>query len=546
MTAARTAMGVAACAVAWASAAAGAAPRTSGRVEYATAQRLYLDAGERDGLVPGETLQLRRGDKSAGTCRVDAVSDAHATCLGAGKVGDTFALSAAPPLAIPEPERPQQPLSEAETDRRRRVVETAPREKVDFHGTPAARALSGRTEVELTHATWAEQTVGPWHQERLDVAIRGMPLGAGFELYADVSARRYTLRSGSVLARPEDPTQLYVWDAEIARRPTQGGLALAFGRVRPWSAPGSTIIDGAQAGWRTHNNFELGVFGGGVPDPVTLAPSFDRHTAGAYLAMQSVGERDAVIRYSREELRVAYGNSPELGRRVEAEALAQLSLGRMVDFGAQARVARGDREADQSLDGASVDVGFRPFEGLSLLGAFRYQGVSVPERDGPGAALYGGAARHADATLSWEIAPWLTFSGVGGYAKDLTTGLSRRFAGPEIGLPWIFSDVGGASVGVVAEDGWTGGHTAWVQILTRRPRWAQALVRVTWFRTRAMGPDNEDEIGAYASISAQLSPYVALRLSALGRAGGSPGAKPLTSTGSLLGGTAEATLAGRF
>jgi hypothetical protein len=532
------------CAFAWTSAAFGA--RTSGRVEYATVQRLYLDAGARDGLGPGATVQLRRADALASTCRVELVSETHATCVGAGKVGDTFSLAAPPPLAMPEGEKAAPPLSEVETDRRRRALEAAPHEKVDFHGTSAFKVLSGRTEVQLTYASWAEQTVGPWHQERLDVAIRGMPLGGGFELYADLSARRWSQRSGQIVARPDDPTQLYVWEAELARRPVQGGLALAFGRVRPWSAPGSTIIDGGQAGWRTKNNLEVGVFGGGVPDPATLAPSFERHTAGVYLSMQSTGDASSVIRYAREELRVAYGNSPELGRRVEAEALAQLSLGRMIDFGAQARVARGDHEAEQYLDGASIDLGFRPLERLSLLGGFRYQGLSVPERDGPGAALRGGAARHADATMSWEVAPWLTLSGVGGLATDLTTGLSRRFAGPEIGLPWIFGDVGGASVGYVAEDGWTGGHTAWIQVLTRRPRWVQALLRVSWFRTRSMGPDSDDEVGAYASVNAQLGEYVALRLSALGRAGGTPGARPFTSTGSLLGGTVEATLAGRF
>jgi hypothetical protein len=135
---------------------------------------------------------------------------------------------------------------------------------------------------------------------------------------------------------------------------------------------------------------------------------------------------------------------------------------------------------------------------------------------------------------------------VSGIAKDLVTGLSRRFAGPEVGFPWLFGDVGGASVGFVAEDGWTGGHTAWVQVLTRRPRWLQALFRASWFQTRGLGPYTEDELGVYASIRAQLGPYVGLRLSALGRAGGVPGTRPFGGAGNLLGGTIDASLAGRF
>jgi hypothetical protein len=526
-----------------------AAPRrTGGRVEYVTARRLYLDAGTRDGLEPGAMLQLNRGDKPASTCRIETVSDSHATCVGTGRPGDTFALSLSAPLAMPDVERAAQPLSDAEVARRRRLLDAAPHEKVDYQGPPAFSVLSGKSEVRLAYATWAEQNVGPWHQERVDVAIRGMPVGGGFALYADLSARRWSQRSGTIVARPDDLTQLYVWEAELARRPAQGGLALAFGRVRPWSAPGSTIIDGGQAGWRTHGNVELGIFGGGVPDPATLAPSFERHTVGAYLAFQSTGDASSVVRYLRQETRFAYSNSPELGKRIEAEALAQVSLGRTLDLGAQARVARGDSESPDFLDGASVDLGFRPLERLSVLGGFRYQGLSVPERDGPGSALSGGAARHADLTASWEVDPRLTVSAVSGLVKDLTTGMSRRFAGPEIGLPRLLGDVGGLSLGFVAEDGWSGGHSAWVQLLTHRPRGLQVLLRVSWFQTKSLGPYIEDELGAYASISAQLGPSVALRISALGRAGGTPapGVRPFAQNGSLLGGTLDATLAGRF
>jgi hypothetical protein len=550
VTARRQAPGLAAAvavALAWPSGAPAAPQRTSGRVEYATARRLYLDAGARDGLEPGATLQLNRGGKPASTCRIDTVSDTHATCVGTGKPGDTFALSPPAPLAMPEAEKLAQPLSDAEVARRRRLLDAAAHEKVDYRGAPAFSVLSGKTEVRLAYATWAEQHVGPWHQERVDVAIRGMPVGGGFALYADLSARRWSQRSGTIVAQPDEATQLYVWEAELARRPAQGGgLALAFGRVRPWSAPGSSIFDGGQVGWRSRSNIEVGVFGGGVPDPGTLAPSFERHTAGAYLALQSTGDVTSVLQYVRQETRLAYSNSPELGKRVEAEALAQVSLGRMLDLGAQARMALGDRKSPDYLDGASVDVGFRPLERLSVLGGFRYQGLSVPERDGPGSVLSGGPARHADLTASWEVAPWLAVSGVSGLVKDLTTGMSRRFAGPELGLPRLFGDVGGLSLGYVAEDGWSGGHTAWAQVLTRRPRWLQVLFRVSWFQTRSLGPYTEDELGAYASIGAQLGPNAALRLSALGRAGGVPGIRPFGQNGSVLGGTLDATLAGRF
>jgi hypothetical protein len=416
---------------------------------------------------------------------------------------------------------------------------------VDFHGAHALSLFSGRTEVELAHATWASQQVGPWHQERLDAAIRGAPVGGGFSLYADLSARRWTERSGPISFRPDDAWQLYVWEAALARRPAQGGLAVALGRIRPWSAPGSTVIDGAQAGWRTANDVELGVFGGIVPDPATTSPSSDRAAAGGYLAAQATGDLASPLQFARQEFRLAYAKSPELGRRIEAETLSQVSLWRVLDIGAEARVSGGDG-GTSGLEAFSADLGFRPLARLSFLGGFRYQGLSVPELDGPGALLRGGTARHADLSARWEFAPWLSLAAISGLAQDLTTGVSRKFAGPEIGFPQLFGEVGGASAGYAFEDGWSGGHTTWVQILTRRPRGLQALVRASWFQTRSLGPYTEDELGLSASLSAQLSEFMALRLAALGRAGGVPAVRPFSGTGSLLGGSFDVALAGRF
>jgi hypothetical protein len=305
------------------------------------------------------------------------------------------------------------------------------------------------------------------------------------------------------------------------------------------------VIDGGQVGYRTKGNLELGVFAGGVPDPNTLAPSFGRATGGAYLAMQSAGDASSTVRFMRNELRLAYSDGPELGRRYEGEALTQISVGGVLDLGAQARASRGET-GTSSLDAVAVDAGLRPLPSLSLVGGFRYQGVPVPERDGTTLSSYGGAARHADLTATWELASWLTLSGVSGLMKDLTTGALRRYAGPEVGLPRLLGDVGGVSVGYLAEDGWSAGRSSWVQVVTRWPRYLQVLLRASWFQTRTPDGLAEDELGAYASIGAQLGPAVSLRLAATGRAGGYPGVRPLHPPGTLFGGTLDAALSGRF
>jgi len=531
-------------AVALLAAAPSAQRRTTGRVQYATARRLYLDVGAREGLLAGSTLRLVRGGKQVGICRIESVSETHATCSGAGRPGDTFALPKSA-QAQSAAEKAAPPLSGTETARRQRALEAARFAKVEYRGPGSLPAiLSGRTEVQIAHTSYGSQQFGPWQEERVDVWVRGAPVGAGFALYADLSARHWSPPAGT-LVRPAAASQLYVWEAALARRPLDGGFTMAVGRVRPWSVPGSTVIDGGQVGYRTQGNFELGVFGGAVPDPNTLAPDFARRTGGAYLAMQRAGDANSPLRFLRNELRLAYSDSPELGRRYEGEALTQISLGGVLDVGAQARASHGET-GTSSLDAVAVDAGLRPFSSFSLLGGFRYQGVPVPERDGLAAAMLGGAARHADLTAMWEVASWLTVSGVSGLMKDLTTGLTRRYLGPELGLPRLFGDVGGVSVGYLEEDGWSAGRSGWVQVVTRRPRFLQILLRASWFQTRTDDGLPEDEVGLYAGIDAQVGSNVSLRVAAMGRAGGYVGVRPLQPPGTLFGGTLDAALSGRF
>ncbi len=72
------------------------------------------------------------------------------------------------------------------------------------------------------------------------------------------------------------------------------------------------------------------------------------------------------------------------------------------------------------------------------------------------------------------------------------------------------------------------------------------MVRAFWYQTTGLGPYTEDELGASASVSAQLTEFIALRFTGMGRAGGSPGIQPFSSTGSVFTGTFDIALAGRF
>jgi hypothetical protein len=494
------------------------AQNRTGSVLYATTTRLYLDAGSRDGLAPGQTLQLQR----SGSCRIEQVSETRATCIGAGRVGDTFRL--------PEPQPPQPvvrlpPLTPPGVlEQRRSALASASYAKVDAQQAahPVIETRRGSIDAGLGHTTWwASGGRGAWNQEYADAAIRGAPLGAGFTLDLDMSARRWSRRTDPISFRPGDPAQLYVWEAAISRRSADGGPAFSLGRVRPYQVPGQVIIDGAQAGIRLGGGSEAGIFGGAVPDAVTLAPSLDHGTFGAYFVGQR-GFEDSALRFLRHEARVAFVNTADLGKRIEGEALLEARITKRLDAAldvrAGAEAAHGGGSVDTvHLDAVRVDATLRPFDSLSLSGSFRHEGLSVPELDGPGHVLSGGAARHAEATAIWEPVSALRFSVLSGLTSDLVTQKTRRWIGPEVGVPQLFGDRVGVSAGFFHEEGWAAGSSAWLQILARSPGVFQVLARASWFRTSGIAPADLDELGISTAIQAQLGAHVAFRLSAMGR-----------------------------
>jgi hypothetical protein len=489
------------------------ARRRSASVIYATSTRVYLSAGARDGLAPGQVLQLQRG-----TCRIEQVSETRATCLGPGRPGDTVPL----PVSPSPPTRPRRAaLPSAEVlEQRSAALASAPHAKVDFHGGGLDAQRRGAAEVGVAHTTWwTSGGAGAWHRERADAFLRSAPIGGGFTLDLDLSARRWSRRADPISFRPEDRAQLYVWEASISRRPAGGGPAFSVGRVRPYRAPGQVILDGAQAGFRTAGGNEAGVFGGVVPAAITLEPSFDHGTFGGYFVGQHVFDAQSTLRFFRHEARIAFVNTAELGQRVEGEGLLEARITRRIDVALDVRAGANPQSASSGvhLDAFRLDGAARPFDSLSLSGSFRYEGLSIPELDGPGHVLSGGAARHADAFIAWEPIDWLRATLLSGLSTDLVTLRKRGFVGPEMALPRLAGDRLGLSAGYLQESGWEPGNSAYVQLIARSRGVFQILTRFSWFRTRGGAPVPLDEYGLSAAIQAQLGPQASLRVSALGR-----------------------------
>ncbi|HEY5677151.1 MAG TPA: hypothetical protein VIR81_10205, partial [Myxococcales bacterium] len=390
-----------------------ATPSGSGTVLYVTARRAYLDAGDDAGLAPGQALSLTRGGRPAGTCTVEAVTDRSATCASAdARGGDRFALPAAqaaradpgpPPKALPAL------VAGGELARRRAEVEAAAPARVEYLAPPTVELRRGAPEavVSFEHLSFFASGAQALHDERLEARVYGAAITPGWRLFLDASAW-YRSSADARRFRPGDPATLEVRELQVASREADRPYALAFGRVMPWSAPGATPFDGAQVGWRGRG-FELGAFGGAVPDVLTTGPGTSRATAGAYGALERASE-DTLL---RGEGRVAYVRSPELGTRLEGEVRSFLLVGRTVNIEGMLRAGvGGQHQAPNLLDVAQIDLSGRPLPRLALSGLFRYAGLDVPDAAAP--ALFPGHERRWDGSAGYEVGPAL-LSAAGGW-----------------------------------------------------------------------------------------------------------------------------------
>lgn len=504
----------------------------AGAVVYATRTRAYLDAGAADGLAFGVELRLTRGGhRAAGTCLVELVAPHWAICRsGTARVGDTFPVRRPAPPPAPKP-LPRLVATD-ELERRGRVVAASYIAKLEAKqqgkgkvalreaGPPRAGALA------LSHVAWTSSGRPGWQQERADVVVRGAEIGAGIRLHADLRALRWTARPGTARSAAADPTQVLVWQAELAARDPKRPISVALGRVQPWRIPGATVFDGVQVGLRRGNGGEIGLFGGAVPELETLAPTLASTTAGAYGSFDLGGKKLT----ARNDLRAAVVTSPETGSRFEGELRSSAMLLRRVNVSGDVRIGvGGKRSAPGALDGCWVELSGRPLSPLLLSGSFRYWGLGIP--DAAEVALFPGRERRGDVSAGWDLFGVLVVSAVGGFAQDLTTGLERRFAGPEVSFPRLFGWHGGLSAGYREERGWAPGRSAYAQAVMRPLSRLRLTARLYWAADARLPAPDDQEAGVFVATSADLGPHVSLRAAVLARAGGLGGAGRSRTTG---------------
>ncbi|HEY6101271.1 MAG TPA: hypothetical protein VIW03_17675, partial [Anaeromyxobacter sp.] len=220
---------------------------------------------------------------------------------------------------------------------------------------------------------------------------------------------------------------------------------------------------------------------------------------------------------ARQDARAALVTSPELGKRFEGQLRSYLLLGRRVNASGDLRVGVGGKyRAQGSIDAADVDLSGRPLPRLALSASFRYWGLRVP--DAPAPALFPGHERRADLAAGLDLGG-VVVSATGGFSRDLSSDLERRFAGPELAFARLFGARGGMTLGYVEERGWIDGRSAYAQAVLRAGPRVRLTTRLYYASDTRQGADGDHEVGAFASASADLASSLSIRASVLARGG---------------------------
>ncbi len=503
----------------------------AGTVRNVILRRAYLDAGSREGLAVGQVLQLRRKGEAAGTCTIEAVSERNAVCAGGGvRSGDTFSVGPAPAGARPA-ELPPRPSSD-EQARRLQAIGQVGFALVDFKSTRVVEIPDRlrRADLGFTHVSWLGSDRAVDSQEQVYAVARGVPLWRGSRLDLDLTAIYRRDAADPERFEPGKKALVLVREASLSWAEPAATWRFAAGRVLPWIIPGGATFDGVQAGWRPSREVELGLFGGAVPDLMTTAPGVDRATGGAYWhAERQVGSRSLV----RTDGRVAWVKLPDSKSRIEAEASIRAWLLRRLDLAAQVRLGVGDYAAPGKLDAARIDVGWYVPQVWSIYGGFRYDDTRVPDVAAP--ALYAGRTRHASGAFSFDKLGWLQLRATGGHAEDPVSREKRSWVGPEVWMPRALGSWGGAGAGYSEQIGKSSGRSAWLQAdLAPGPRF-RMLARASWFMDERTSPLSADHgVGLMAAATADLTPWLRFRLTAMGRYAIPPSEAAPSNWGSML------------
>ncbi len=469
----------------WAGAAI-AAP-LEGRVVGLAADAVYLDHGGRDGLTVGSQILISRdpGDTATQTLTVSRIADHFAAAgpvpsAGAIAVGAQWSLVGtidSGPEALTKTPVPPEPLPDPELLAARwKEALAAPQPLIAFQGEPRAQTRAPRG-VRIHAAALSYPTnvsaSGSYQGGRLDLRSAGgifRPTGVAYRIDLDLAG--WAQRSDFSRLRPSADPYLLVRDLAMEIAPPGGAFRATAGRFRAAQSFAGPMIDGFAASLLRESTAdavappasrpppsEIGVYGGLLPDPLTLRPDSKRTALGAFASTTaSVSEKTAGRFGASLEMRRFQSASHETGR-------LRINLDRAAGMGIEAGAAAWRESSTLRFGDAHASIrGSKAARSYWLLYRESETAFDAKQREAI-LDVFGAEAdpthraRRAEAGLSWARSEKTHVSAVAGHAGG-DGGLNRWILEPTVEVRRELWALRTWRVGYRGSFGWQEGHEA--------------------------------------------------------------------------------------
>lgn len=299
-------------------------------VTYLSGQSVYLDAGTRQGLRAGSTLEVLRGDTLVAELSVEYVSSTRSSCRIVRSnipvaIGDSARFTPAATLSGP-------------------VVANAPDDATPSvrQSRRAQRPIRGRLGVRYLTIDPGIGASGVIRQPALDLRLDGHRVnGSPFGITVDARAHRdRTVHRDSSGVRTYEPTSITrVYQSALEFNPLESGIRVAAGRQFSSALSTIGIFDGVAID-ADHSRWAIGALAGTQPEPTSFGLSSDIREYGSYLQLHnsSAGAPNAlwsatvggIGSYARGEIdrEFLYFQSSYNARVISLYAVQELDLNR--------------------------------------------------------------------------------------------------------------------------------------------------------------------------------------------------------------------------
>lgn len=511
-----------------------------GEVTTVTASSVFVNRGAADGVKAGQSIAFLRGGKPAGSCTVSAVSQHFARCDGGGlRVGDRFSMARAT-SSVPVGTAAALP-TELELRRRALLLEDTAWKLRDFD--TAASLGSGSTYVDaaLSHTTYFGGANGPFGVQRLDVFVPDVEIWKGLRVSGDITVLNFSARPGSFTSVYRQTPVLLVRQLEVGFRRADVPFSAALGRTWLRAGTGLLAIDGAQAAWKFGEGFELGAWGGLLPEAARLTITPSQWSVGAFGRVRASSGTGASATVFQLSLRGGWSQRDLLGGRAELGLSSNVWVGSVFDASLGVELGFGASQAVAGIDAARLDFGLRPSEKFRINGGARYRGQALTSVVELGTVSPGQRAIHGDLGGMIELTPGLWAAVQSGVASDFDSGLFQVRVGPELSMPRLLGLPLGVGLGYVEEIGWLRGRHGYAQVQVAPLGWFRLTTRVNWFHQQLAEPRpglSSHEVGTSVALDVTPFRFIRGRVAFVGR-------MPLQDNAPLIG-SIQAQLAGGF